>query len=323
MRLKQSLITLAILLLAAFTGPAIWFQIEGAFRWLALATLAVGAGAVLVLVSARRFAAASVVVLCALLAVMLWWRSIEPSNNRDWAEEVSRGVTATIEGNNATLDNIRAFKWRSETDFTPHWERRRYALDALSSVDLVTSVWASSAIAHTLVSFGFKDGSHVVFSAEIRRERDEAFSELGGLFKKFELVLIAAQEQDILKLRADIRRESVSIFALKLEPPVARALFLAYLAKGNALAATPEFYQTITTNCTTVIYELAHLIEPGTPWDWRILVSGYLPSYLYDHRLIATDEPLGAILAQAMISPTEGSREDNEDYSARIRSKTR
>ena len=142
-----------------------------------------------------------------------------------------------------------------------------------------------------------------MFSAEIRRERQESFSEIGGFFKEFELVMIAADPEDIIRLRTDFRREQVSRFALNLTPEQARALFLSYLARANQLAAQPEFYQTLTTNCTTVIFQLARLVEPGIPRDWRILLSGYLPDYLYDHAMIANDRPLEEIRRQAILAP--------------------
>ena len=186
-------------------------------------------------------------------------------------------------------------------------------------MDLLNSVWSNPAIAHTLVSFGFADGRHVVFSAEIRKERGEAFSEIGGFFKEFELVLIAAEEGDIVRLRTNIRRETVSLYPLLLPPQIARALFMSYIEKANALAAQPEFYQTITANCTTIVFGLARLIDPGIPFDWRIIVSGYLPDYLYDRGLIRTDLPLSKVKKQAEISSRAQAAPILGDYSRAIR----
>ncbi len=39
------------------------------------------------------------------------------------------------------------------------------------------------AIAHTLVSFGFTDGQHVVFSIEIRKEQHEQFDRTRRFFQ--------------------------------------------------------------------------------------------------------------------------------------------
>lgn len=269
--------------------------------------LAAAAALTIIVLGQRRPAIAWTSLGLAAIVVAAWWISIRPSNDRDWAPDVARGVTGEIRGTEVRLNNVRDFDWRTERDFTPRWETRRYALDRLESVDLVSSVWSNPAIAHTLISFGFSEGDHVVFSAEIRRKRNESFSEIGGFFKEFELVMIAATEKDIVRLRTDVRRENVSLFSLGLSREKARELFVSYIEKANELADEPEFYQTITTNCTTVIFELARLIEPGMPLDWRILISGYLPDYLYDHGLIRTDLPLEEIKRKAAIVPhTQG-----------------
>ena len=203
--------------------------------------------------------------------------------------------------------------------FTPRWTTRRYALDQLTSVDLISSVWSSPAIAHTLIGFGFANGERVVFSAEVRREKTEAFSEVGGFFKQFELVMIAATERDIVRLRTNIRGENVTLLPLRISRQQAQALFLGFANRANALARTPEFYQTVTTNCTTVIFELARQVDTRVPLDWRILLSGYLPGYLYDLGIIRTDAPLDRVLREAAISERAKKLPPGADYSAGIR----
>lgn len=284
----------------AWSLTALWFQAPAGCRVPLMSLVGFSAVALLVL-AARRMALAWAGMAVVGLAIGPWWVSISPSNSRDWAADVSRTVTAEVAGNEVTLHDVRNFDWRTETDFTERWETRRYALDKLVSVDLFSSVWDNPAIAHTLIGFGFSDGQRVVLSIEIRKERGEAFSEIGGFFKEFELSMVAADENDIVRLRTDARGETVSLFPLKVTPEQARQLFLSYLDLANSLARTPEFYQTVTSNCTTVIYKLARLVDPRVPFDWRILLSGHLPDYLYEHGLIRTDLPLDEVKRQAMI----------------------
>lgn len=310
-------------LAAALAITAIGFQIAAPAGWFWRAAVA-AAGAAIIGIGWRRPRAGWAGLAAALFIGVAWWWSIAPSNDRDWAPDVAYGVTGDIVGDAVVLHHVRNFAWVSDTDFTPRWETRRYALDRLTSVDLVSSVWASPAIAHTLISFGFADDQtkglrHVVFSAEVRRERNEAFSEVGGFFKEFELVMIAADENDILRLRTNIRREDVTLLPLRLSKAQARALFMAYLNRANRLARQPEWYQTITTNCTTVIFELARIVDSRLPLDWRILVSGYLPGYLYDLGIIRTDIPLAAVLRQAAISAKAQAAPASADYSRAIR----
>lgn len=212
----------------------------------------------------------------------LWWQSIKPSNDRDWAPDVARMTTGERAAEAITLHNVRNFTWRSETDIDERWETRHYDLAQLSSVDLIVSYWTIPAIAHTLVSFGFDDGRHVVFSVEIRKEKGEEFSEIGGFLKRFELSVIAADERDIIGVRSKVRDEKVFLFRTQLNAADRRALFLAYVDEANTLAATPRFYHTLTANCTTIVFGMMQRIIGDLPWDYRLLASGYLPNYVYD-----------------------------------------
>ena len=47
-------------------------------------------------------------------ALLVWWRGIEPSNDRDWQADVALLSRATIEGDVVTVHNIRNFDYRSE-----------------------------------------------------------------------------------------------------------------------------------------------------------------------------------------------------------------
>ncbi|MFD2238503.1 DUF4105 domain-containing protein [Aureimonas populi] len=308
-----------VLLAALWAVMAVRFQFEGPARWALWGVVATAAGTLLWLHFGGRRRAGWAGFAAAIAVAALWWASIDPLPDRDWAPDVSRGVTARIEGSTAVLDNVRDFEWRTEEDFTERWETRSYDLDTLSFVDLVSSTWGNPAIAHTLVSFGFDNGETVTFSAEIRRERGEAFSELGGFFKQFELVMIAAQESDIVRLRTNARREDVSLYPLDLTAEQRRALFLAYLERANELAAEPAFYHTIIANCTTIIFQLARLVEPGIPMDWRILLSGYLVDYLHEHGVTGAGLPLEEVRERGRISAVAQGAPASADYSSVIR----
>src|ERR1700761_1694866 len=158
----------------------------------------------------------------------------------------------TVSGSKVTLHNVRNFAWRTDTDYTPRWETRTYDLDHLSSLDMVLSYWSMRAIAHVLISFGFDDGSHIVFSVEIRREKQESFSEIGGFFKEFELSIIAADERDVIRVRTNVRGEDDYLYRLRIPVKDIRSLFLAYVDQANSLVQTPRFYNTISVNCTTL-----------------------------------------------------------------------
>ncbi len=315
-------VSLAVLATSLWACLALWYQLPGpAPLKIGAAVLWAGFGLAAIALLWRGRAARALLSYAVGFAMLLgWWGTILPSQDRVWADDVARQVTGKVDGSVVTMNNVRNFDWRSDTDHTSRWETRRYDLDRLKSVDVALSYWTGPAIAHTLVSFGFDDGQFLTFSIEIRKERGESFSSIGGFFKQFETSLIAADEHDILRVRTNVRGEDVYLYRVHLPQAEMRSLFLAYLDEGAALARAPSFYNTLTANCTTIVYALAKRIVPGLPMDYRLLASGYLPDYLYDvggltpgyslealraagritERALATDKTPGADFSQAI-----------------------
>ncbi|MCD0245251.1 DUF4105 domain-containing protein [Xanthomonas melonis] len=254
---------------------------------------------------------------CVALAVA--WAMMQPSQDRDWADDVAQRLQPEVHGNSVTLRNVRNFDWRSETDHVPRWETRQYDLDRLVSADLALSYWMGPAIAHTLVSFGFDDGSHVVFSLEIRKERGESFSALGGFFRSFEATLVAADERDILRVRTNVRGEDMYLYRLAIPKAGLRRMFLGYVALAKDLDREPAFYNTLTSNCTTIVFALVRQLQTTLPLDHRLLLSGYADAYAYDHHGLmpgydfATLKQRGHVTARAIAADTAS------DFSRRIR----
>ena len=297
--------TLVLLAAGGWTSLALWFQLPVP-AW--LRTVAIVAWGLLTLWVARTAwrrqgaAAACTAYAVALVALLAWWATIAPQQQRAWADDVSQLLDARVDGSRVTLDNVRDFDWRGEADYTPRWVQRKVDLDALRSVDVALSYWMGPAIAHTLVSFGFADGRFLTFSLEIRKERGEQFSALGGFFKQFEATLVAAEERDILGVRARARGEDVYLYRVAMSPAAMRSLFLAYVDTAQQLRRAPRFYHTLTGNCTTVVFDMARSIAPGLPMDARLLASGYLPGYLYDLGVLAPGMALADLQAASRIT---------------------
>lgn len=305
--------------LIGWTALAVYFQFSPPFSYVVDAVLAATALGLLWLFWRRRWAGGWIAMAAVLAAVALWWSGIAPREDRDWRPEVAYNVTSTEEGGLVTLDHVRNFDWTTETDAVERWEKRTVNPDEIISVDVILSVWDSPDIAHTLISFGFKDGQHIVFSSEIRKEKGEDFSSIGGFFKEFELVLIAADERDIVRLRTDVRGEQVSLYPLDISAPLRRELFLSFLALGNELAARPQWYNTITANCTTVPYHLVRRLSDRAAPDVRVLLSGRLPSYLHELGVLRPDMKLDEIMARAHIAPLGPATQDGLAFSRQVR----
>jgi hypothetical protein len=299
--------------LAIVTGAWVWFALSvHAGRWRVLAQAATVALVLLALwlLSAAWTLSVAVALGLTVMGCAVWYLTRQPRADRNWIAETRHGVTATI-GETVTLQNMRRFRWATKAEFAEAWEDGVYDPATITSVDLFLSIWSNPRIAHTMAGFGFADGRRVVFSGETRRVRGDRFTITGGFFRRFELVLLATDERDAIHLRAEVRRERVFRYPVAMTPVAAKALFLAYAELGNDLVVRPRWYNTVTSNCTTVPYRLVKVVTPWVRFGWPVLVSGYLPDYLARLGVL----PGGADRDKARV-PQVG---DVDDYSHAIR----
>ena len=227
--------------LSLWAAAALAFDVR--IPWLRT-PLALGylAGVVLVYVRLRPRARAHATTVAGFLFVLAWWRSLEPSNDRDWQPDVAVLPRADPDGERVTIHGIRNCLYRSETDYDVRHYDKTFDLAKLATVDLFLVYWGSPSIAHTMVSFGFGDDGYVCVSIETRKEKGEAYSAVRGFFRQFELVYVVADERDLVKVRTDFRHEDVYLYRLKVTPGVARGLFLEYMNRVDALYETPRWY---------------------------------------------------------------------------------
>jgi hypothetical protein len=239
-------------------------------------------------------------------SLMLWWGSILPSHDRDWIPELARLPSITIEGDRMKVENLRNFRWRSETNFDEIWQTRDYDLAKLEAADIALSYWSGENIAHLIVSFVFADQPPLALSIEVRREKGEAWSAIAGFFKSTELAYVAADERDLIGLRTHHRGEDVRLFQLRATKAQARDVLLAYVADINDVAKNPRWYDTLTVNCTTLVFTLVRGSGAGwgfaIPLDWRLLATGHLPAYLQSLGALRADMPLAELVARSRIS---------------------
>jgi hypothetical protein len=321
--LGGGLIGLLVVAATVWGALALWFAfpaVDGLRTALALGFVALGAGGLLAAVLRRRLVVPLVPFAVAFVVLLAWWSTIEASNDRVWQADVAMLPSAEIEGDVITLRNVRSFTYRSESDYTPHWYDKVLDLRELDTLDLLAVYWMGDAIAHTILSFGFA-GEQIAISIEIRKEQDEAFSSLAGLFRRYDLYYVVADESDLIGLRTNYRDppEDVYLYRVKAPQENIRRLFLQYLAQINELNLRPEFYNTATTNCTTNIVTHVEAIRPQVPLSWKMLLNGYFPELVYERGSLDQSLPFEALRQQSYINERAQAADGASDFSRRIR----
>ena len=320
-------IFLNILLSVTITAIALWgvgalyFSPLLPARWRALAAASYGTASILAfaLLPSPGTAVAALAIFTVLVILFL---RIPASNDRDWQPDVSVTPHATVNGDLVTIHGVRNFDYRSESDFTPRWEDRTYDLRKLDSADIIAVYWSGKAVAHIMVSFGFQDQDYLAVSIETRKEKGESYSTLAGFFRRYELYYVVADERDVIRVRTTYRQPQEDVYIYRTRTPQRniRRSFLDYLQAINDMCVHPRFYNTLTTNCTTTILMHTRMNPESPPMSWKILLSGYLPDYLYKLGRIDTAKPFADLEKLSRVNErAQAADKDDASFSQRLR----
>jgi len=266
----------------------------------------------------RRFG----VVVLGFVIVLLWWRTLKASNDRNWQPDVAQTPWSEMHENTVTIHNIRDCNYRAEFDYTCQWKTRTIDLNRIQGMDFFITYWGSPFIAHPIISFDIAGQDPLPMSIETRKEVGEVYSAIRGFFRYYELIYIVSDERDVIRLRTNYRTgEEVYLFHTKASPELARAVFLLYLQRANTLREKPEWYNALTDNCTSNVAvhvkEAKRDILPA--WDWRLLLNGKSDELLYDDGYLAGNLPYKQLKEQAHINPAARAANDDPNFWIRIR----
>src|SRR6267154_1809625 len=314
----ELLILLTAIIAIAWAFGAVWFDAPfGNANKVLAGVLAVLSA--IALISVRGFwrKVGSVTLLFG--GVLIWWLTLSPTNDSDWQPDVAQKAWADIQGDEVTLHNVRNCDYRTEADYTPHWETRIVHISQITGIDLAIDYWGSPWIAHPIVSFQFADAPPLCFSIETRKKVGQSYSTIGGLYRQYALIYLVADERDVIRLRTNYRNEDIYLYHLTVAPDRARERFLEYVHSLNALRTQPRWYNAITTNCTTSIRS-QHPSKERIPWDWRILLNGKGDELLYrDGGLVTGGLPFAELKTRGLIDARARAANDSPDFSQLIR----
>jgi hypothetical protein len=319
-RLFQFAVFFVLVVAVAWAVAALY--LDGPFHQvpvlLPLALLAIVAG---ILIRARPRVLAMGLCFGLVGAVVAWWLTLAPSNDRPWLTDVARTPRAEVRGDHVVIHNVRNFDYTTETDYKPNWETRTLDLSKLQSMDLFMNYWGSPAIAHTILSFEFADSPPIAISIETRKQTGQSYSAFLGFFRQYSLIYVIGDERDLVRVRTNYRHgEDLYLYRTRSTPAMTHGIFLDYLKTANDLGEHPQWYNALTSNCTTDVRP--HLMVGGdlhVPWDWRILINGYADQMAYERGHLAGDLPFDELKRRAHINEAARAADQSPDFSRRIR----
>lgn len=264
-------------------------------------------------------------ILLGIIAVVLiaTWAFLAPSQDRNWSEEQFQLAQARFDGDTVHVSGVRNFLWQGDTTFAPMWEERDYRLDQVATAWYILVPFSTNwrGPAHSFVSFGFDDGRYLALSVEARREQGEIYGIVTGMLRRFELIYIVGDEKDLIGRRAASGLDQVFLYPIKADRAAVRGMLKGMLDRVNKLHAEPEFYNTVTNNCTVNLVKHVNDVAPGfmSAASWRIALPGY--SDVIAHRLGLIDSTLPIEQARKQFQITEKARAalGRPDFSSLIR----
>ena len=130
--------------------------------------------------------------------------------------------------------------------------------------------------AHTFVSFGFADGRYLAISVEARREAEEEYGILAGMFRRYELIYVLGDERDLIGRRVAVEGDATWLYPVRAPRERIRALLAGMATRAAELQRAPEFYHSFLNSCTSNLVAHVNAVAPGRiPAGWKVLVPGY------------------------------------------------
>jgi len=252
-------------------------------------------------------------------------KALAPSNFRDWTPEQALLATAETYGNEVTIHNVRNCQYFAADTYLVDYYDKTFNLSDVRSVDFLMVPFESMpAVAHTLLSFEIArpDGhsDHLAVSVEIRKEKNESYNPVLGSARQYELMYVVADERDVIRQRTNYRHENVYLYRTTATSETSQLLLADILNRVNDLAKKPEFYDTLTNNCTTNIVRHIDRVRPNRiTYDVRMILPGYSDELAFKQGLLVPYGTFEQTKEHAYINPLAERYADREDFSELIR----
>lgn len=259
-----------------------------------------------------------------LLIFLAWYFLATPPREGDWQTQLAVPSAAEFNGDQVTVKNVRNFRYYpTEADMHPAYYDKTYDFSQLKRVWYVSEPFNENRLAaHTFLSFEFNNGDFLAITIEARKTKTQVYGIWKGIMRSYPLIYIASDERDVVMLRANLRKDKVYVYPVKLSSPEnGRKLLVDMLERMNSLQTNPKWYNTLWANCTSSIAYHVNRITPGrvSMWNWRLWLTASADELALKAGLLDTDLPIEQARAKYQINEKSEAAGDVEGYERMIR----
>jgi len=227
-----------------------------------------------------------------------------PSLDRDWAEDSKVLPDISISENIIEIKNIRDWRYEKEAVISKDYYDETFDLNKIKKTYLLFNPFGKwEGIGHFFFVFEFEGGQTVSVSIEARRESDEGYNSIKGVFNKYELWYAYGSSADFITRRGVFYNDQeLYMYPLEISEKYTRALFLDLAQTTESLESNPEFYNTVTSNCTNLLAKSANRVKEGSvPFHYSRLFTGFTDDQLYKLGFIRNDKSFEEVYRESRI----------------------
>lgn len=232
----------------------------------------------------KKFLMYFLLILLLILIVFIVYTYIvkKPSNNLNWEFGFKKTADVTINNSIVTIKNVRDFKYNSNGPVSSNYIDLTFNVNDIVSTNYLLEPFSKfNAVAHSFLQFNFNDGQKILVSVEARRTVGEKFNAFNGLFNNYELIYVWGTSSDLIGRRILVEKATVYSFPLNMPKEYSKNLFLQMAQESIELKNKPQFYNTLTSNCTNRLAMAANKIKPNVvPFDISWVLPGYSDKFL-------------------------------------------
>lgn len=244
-----------------------------------------------------------VITVMALTIIFTYVAYKKPVMNRDWQDDSKILPNFSISTSTIEIKNLRDWRYEQDKVVSKNYYSETFEIKNLSKAYLLLNPFGQwDGVGHSFFVFEFSDGKNVSVSIEARKEKSEDYEVVRGLLNEYEIWYAFGSAADFLTNRAIYHDEDLYMYPLLIPAEIAQGLFIDLSKQAHKLETEPDFYNTITSNCTNLLADSANRVKKGSvPFHYSRLFTGYIDDQLYNLGYIRHDAPFEKVYADARI----------------------